>query len=171
MSYLVRPTQKLFSKRFIHVEKRLQDLGYMLPAQPPAPRGNYMNYSRVGNIIYLSGHLPQLVDGALIKGRLGENMSIEDGQIAARTAGLQLLATAQAAAGDLDKIKKIIRITGYVNSSPDFTDQPKVINGCSDMLGAVFGVDIARHARSAVGVNTLPLGVAVEIEAIMEIKE
>lgn len=167
-----RITNKIaFARRYIHVEKRIQDLGYTLPAQPPAPKGNYMNFSRVGNVIYFSGHLPQLVDGSLIKGRLGHDMSIEDGQNAARISGLNLLASAQAAVGDLDKIKRILRITGYVNSTADFTDQPKVINGCSDMLGAVFGVDIARHARSAVGVNTLPLGVAVEIEAIMEVSD
>jgi enamine deaminase RidA (YjgF/YER057c/UK114 family) len=161
----------VLARRYIHVEKRIQDLGYMLPAQPAAPKGNYMNYSRVGNVIYFSGHLPILVDGTMIKGRLGHNMSIEDGHHAARIAGLQLLASAQAAVGDLDKIKRVLRVTGFVNSSPDFTDQPKVINGCSDMFGAVFGVDIARHARSAVGVNTLPLGVAVEIEAIMEVSD
>lgn len=157
--------------RSVHIEAKIAKLGYQLPAQPPAPKGNYMNYSKVGNLVYLSGHLPQLPDGTIIKGRLGENMTIEQGQHAARTSALQMLASLQqAAGGDLDNVKKVIRVSGFVASTNDFTAQPQVINGCSDFFGEVFGVEIARHARSALGVNVLPLGSAVEIEGIFELK-
>lgn len=171
---LSRTTSRIASsviKRNIHIENRIKELGYELPPIPAAPRGNYMLYNRVGNIIYLSGHLPQKLNGELIKGRLGENVGIEEGAVAARTAALQILASVKAEIGDLDKVKKIVRVTGFVNSTNDFTSQPLVINGASDFFGEVFGVDIARHARSAIGVNTLPLGVAVEVEAIFEVKE
>lgn len=159
------------SGRNVHVEARIEKLGHTLPALPPAPKGNYMNYSREGNIIYLSGHLPQKLDGSLIKGRLGENMTVEEGQVAARTAALQLLASMKGAIGDLDKVQRVVRVTGYVNSTADFVNQPMVLNGCSDFFGEVFGVEVARHARSALGVNVLPLGVAVEIEAIIKVAE
>jgi enamine deaminase RidA (YjgF/YER057c/UK114 family) len=158
-------------KANVHIEARIIQLGYTLPALPPAPKGNYMNYSREGNIIYLSGHLPQKLDGTLIKGRLGENMTVEEGQVAARTAALQLLASMKAAVGDLDKVQRVLRVSGFVNSTPDFTSQPMVLNGCSDFFGEVFGVEVARHARSALGVNVLPLGVAVEIEAIIKVSD
>lgn len=96
-------------------------------------------------------------------------MSIEQGQHAARVATLNMLATLKSAIGDLDKIRKIVKVTGFVNSTSDFTSQPAVLNGCSDLFGEIFGVEIGRHSRSALGVNTLPLGVAVEIEAIVEV--
>jgi enamine deaminase RidA (YjgF/YER057c/UK114 family) len=161
--------------RNVHFEKKVKDLGHQLPAQPADPKGNYMQYSIVQltgsrQMVYLSGHLPQKVDGTLIKGRLGENMSIEQGVEASRVASLQILASLQRACnGNLDNVVKIHRISGFINSANDFADQPKVLNGCSDFLGEIFGTDIARHARSALGVNVLPLGVAVEIEAIVEI--
>lgn len=157
---------------YVHVEARVAALGHTLPPTPPAPKGNYTGYSREGNLIYLSGHLPQLLDGSLMKGRLGENFTVEEGQAAARQCALNLLATIRGAAGgDLDNVKRVLRVTGYVNSTPDFTAQPSVINGCSDFFGEVFGVEVARHARSAVGVNVLPLGVPVEIEAIVLLKD
>jgi hypothetical protein len=127
--------------------------------------------SRDGNTIYLSGHLPQQLDGTLIKGRLGDNMSIEEGQVAARTAALQLLASMKAAVGDLDKVQRVLRVSGFVCSTPEFVNQPQVINGCSDFFGEVFGVEVGRHCRSALGVNVLPLGVAVEIECIIKVSE
>jgi enamine deaminase RidA (YjgF/YER057c/UK114 family) len=164
----------LFSilKRSVHIEAKLAKMGHILPNAPSAPKGNYFNFIRNGNIVYTAGHLPQPVEGPMMMGRLGENMTIEQGQAAARTAVLQLLSSLRVACGgDLDKVKKIIKITGFVNSTPSFTAQPQVINGCSDLIGELFGADIGRHARSAVGVNVLPLGVPVEIEAIVEISD
>jgi enamine deaminase RidA (YjgF/YER057c/UK114 family) len=111
-----------------------------------------------------------MLDGTLMKGRLGENFTVDEGQAAARQCALNLLATIKGACGDLDNVKRVLRVTGYVNSTTDFTSQPVVINGCSDFFGEVFGVEVARHARSAVGVNVLPLGVPVEIEAIVLLK-
>ncbi len=161
----------LILKRFVHIEAKIAQLGYKLPALPSAPKGSYMNYVRNGNTVYLSGHLPIPADGGpMTVGRLGENMDVEQGQAAARLAGLQLLASIKAACGDLDKVKRVLKLTGFVNSSDTFTSQPMVMNGCSDLFGEVFGVEIGRHARSAVGVNVLPLGVAVEIEAIVEVE-
>ena len=145
-------------------------MGLKLPAAPALPKGSYMNYVRNGNTVYLSGHLPIPAEGNMVVGRLGENMTVEEGQEAARLAGLQLLASVRAACGDLDKVKRIMKLTGFINSTTSFTSQPMVMNGCSDMFGEIFGFDIGRHARSAVGVNVLPLGVAVEIEAIIEVE-
>ena len=158
-----------FAARCVHIEARIASLGYKLPNEPPAPKGNYMGYTKRGNTIYTAGHLPQKHDGTLVLGRLGENVTVEQGQDAARVAALNILATVKSAVGDLDKVKKIVKITGFVNSASDFTNQPAVLNGCSDLLGEIFGVEIGRHARSALGVNVLPLGVAVEIEAIIEV--
>ena len=158
--------------RKVHIEARIASLGLTMPKEPPAPKGNYMGYTRRGNMVYLAGHLSQPVDGALLLGRLGDSYNIEQGQHAARITTLNMLATLKAACGgDLDKVQKIIKITGFVNSTPDFTSQPMVMNGCSDLLGEIFGQEIGRHARSAVGVNVLPLGVPVEIEAIIEVAE
>ena len=158
-------------RRGIHIEAKIAKLGHKLPAAPAAPKGSYMNYVRNGNTIYLSGHLPIPADGgAMVVGRLGENMTVEEGQAAARLSGLQLLASIRATCGDLDKVKRILKLTGFVNSTTAFTSQPAVMNGCSDFFGEVFGFDIGRHARSAVGVNVLPLGAAVEIEAIVEVE-
>ena len=131
-----------------------------------------MPYSKVGRIVYLSGHLPQLPDGSLMKGRLGETMDIPEGQHAAQMVTLQMLATLRGACGgDLDKVTKVLKLTGFVNSADAFSSQPAVINGCSDLLSEVFGAEIGRHARSAVGVNVLPLDVPVEIEGIFEVDE
>lgn len=159
------------ARRNVHVEAKVAAMGHTLPPTPPFPKGNYAGFSQVGNILYLSGHLPQKLDGSLLKGRLGDSFTVEQGQEAARLCALNLMATMRSACdGDLDKVARILRVTGYVNSTPDFTAQPSVINGCSDLFGEAFGVEVARHARSAVGVNTLPLGVAVEIEAIVLLK-
>ena len=158
--------------RAVHVEAKIEQLGYKLPGEPAAPKGSYTNFikARDGKTHFFAGHLPQPAGGEMILGTLGENMSVEDGQEAARACGLQLLASMKkAAGGDLDKVTKIVKLVGFVNSTKEFTAQPSVINGCSDLMGEVFGTDIGRHARSAVGVNVLPLGVAVEIEAIVEI--
>lgn len=126
------------------IESRMHKLGHFLPP-PSTPKGNYASFVRSGNKIYLSGHLPIPATGAMAQGRLGENVSIEDGQFAAKLAGLQLLATLKVACGDLDRVKKIVKITGFVNSVENFTNQPTVINGCSDLLGEVFGEQIGKH--------------------------
>jgi enamine deaminase RidA (YjgF/YER057c/UK114 family) len=166
---------KRCSIRSVHVENRIKEFGALLPGQPAEPKGNYMQYSVVDLIgsrkmVYLSGHLPQRIDGSLLTGRIGEDLTLEQGQEASKLAALQILASLQkVCGGNLDNVIKVHRITGFVNSANTFVDQPKVLNGCSDFIGRMFGVEIGRHARSAVGVNVLPLNVAVEVEAIVEI--
>jgi enamine deaminase RidA (YjgF/YER057c/UK114 family) len=162
----------LSSKRYVHIEERIKQLGYLMPPSPPEPKGNYMTFVKAGNMLHIAGHLPIPVDGRpMIVGRLGENMTVEQGQEAARLAGLQMLATVKGAIGDLDKVKRIIKLVGFVNSTNDFHKQAMVMNGCSDLMGEVFGVEIGRHARSALGSNVLPFGVPVEIEGIIEFKD
>jgi enamine deaminase RidA (YjgF/YER057c/UK114 family) len=150
------------------VQKRLDELGITLPT-PAAAVANYVPYALAGNLAFISGQLP-LTDGKLqVAGRLGDTLTVDDGYRAARLCGLNLLAQARAVAGgNLDKVR-LVRMTAYVNSAADFTDQPKVINGASDLMVEVLG-DAGRHARVAVGVNTLPLGAAVEIEAVFEVE-
>ena len=149
------------------IDKRLGELGITLP-DAPAPAANYVPYVRTGNLLFVSGQISQGPDG-LIKGRLGAEMEVSAGAEAARRCGLSLIAQAKAAlAGDLDRVARVVKLTGFVNSTPDFTDQPKVINGCSDLMVEVFG-EAGRHARAAVSAPALPLGVAVEIEAIFEV--
>jgi len=150
------------------IAKRLNDLGITLP-DASAPAANYVPFVQVGNIVYVSGQISRTDDG-LILGVLGENMSVEEGAAAAQTCALQLLAQVKAACGgDIDRLKRVVKLTGFVNSTKDFADQPKVINGCSDFLVEALG-DAGRHARSAVSAGALPLGVAVEIEGIFEIE-
>ena len=143
-------------------------LGLKLP-DAPAPAANYVPYVQYGNLVFVSGQISQGPDG-LIKGRLGDNMDVAAGTEAARRCGLSLLAQIRAASGgDLDRVVRVIKLTGFVNSTAEFTDQPKVINGCSDLMVEVFG-DAGRHARAAVSSPALPLGVAVEIEAIFQVE-
>ena len=144
------------------IETRLAELGITLPAAP-APAANYVPYVISGNLLYVSGQISP------VKGRLGADMAVPAGAEAARGCGLALLAQARAALGSLDRVRRVVRLGGFVSSTPDFTDQPEVINGCSDLMVEVFG-DKGRHARSAVGVYKLPLGFAVEIDAIVEIR-
>mmetsp|Transcript_37526 Transcript_37526/g.107865 ORF Transcript_37526/g.107865 Transcript_37526/m.107865 type:complete len:183 (-) Transcript_37526:40-588(-) len=159
--------------RFVHIEKRIEELGLELP--PPAPpRANY-NSTCIGpgsNMMFLSGHLPFHVDGeTLTKGRIGEDgRDVEFGYQAARLVGMGLISTLKGELGDLDRIEKIVKIFGIVNSTSDFQEQHLVMNGCSDLIMEVFGKEIGFHARSAIGTNTLPLGVSVEIEAIVQFK-
>lgn len=149
------------------IDARLAELGLTLPSAP-APAANYVPFVVTGNTAYVSGQISQGPDG-LITGRLGETMSTEEGANAARSCALALLAQARAACGgDWSRLRRVVKLTGFVNSAPGFTDQPKVVNGASDLLVEVLG-DIGRHARSAVGVAALPLGVAVEIEGIFEL--
>ena len=150
------------------IDARLKELGLSLP-DAPAPAANYVPFVRSGNLIFVSGQISQ-GEGGLIKGKLGADMDVPAGAEAARRCGLSLIAQAKAAlGGDLDRIARVVKLTGFVNSTPDFTDQPKVINGCSDLMVEVFG-EAGRHARAAVSAPALPLGVAVEIEAIFEVK-
>ena len=142
---------------------KLAELGLTLPA-PAAPVAAYVPTVEAGGFLYVSGQV-SFVDGALVKGRLGEDVSLEDGVIAARGCGLMLLAQAQAALGSLDRIARVVKLGAFIASTPDFTDQPKVANGASELMVAVFG-EAGKHSRSAVGVPVLPLGCAVEIDAV-----
>ena len=150
------------------IDQRLADLGISLPDAPP-PAASYVPTVQTGSLVFISGQISQL-DGALIRGKLGADMDLAAGALAARSCALSLLAQMKrACGGDLDRVARVVKLTGFVNSTPDFTDQPKVINGCSDLLVDVFG-DAGRHARSAVSAPSLPLGVAVEVEAIIELR-
>lgn len=149
-------------------ETRLAELGVTLP-DAPAPAANYVPHVTVGDTVYVSGQI-SMANGELIKGRLGETMSIEDGQAAARACAINLLAQVKAACGgDLDRLVRVVKLGGFVNSAPDFYDHPKVVNGASDFMVEALG-DAGRHARAAVGVAALPLGVAVEIEGVFQIR-
>lgn len=149
------------------IEQTLADKGITLPAAP-MPAANYVPFVQTGNLIFVSGQISAGDDG-LITGKLGDGFSIEDATHAARRCGLALIAQLKSAIGDLDRVTRVVKLTGFVNSTPDFTDQPKVINGCSDLMVEVFG-DAGRHARAAVSAPSLPFGVAVEIEAIFEVR-
>ncbi|MDP0926775.1 RidA family protein [Paracoccus onubensis] len=149
------------------IENRLAELGITLP-DAPAPAANYVPFARSGNLVFVSGQISADENGLII-GKLGENMETEAGAAAARRCGLALIAQLKAATGSLDKVKRVVKLSGFVNSTPDFTEQPKVINGCSDLMVEIFG-DAGRHARAAVSAPSLPLGVAVEIEAIFEVE-
>ena len=149
------------------ITEKLAELGVTLP-DAPAPAANYVPFVRVGNTVYVSGQISNGPDG-LITGKLGDDMDVDAGAAAARTCAIALLAQVKAACdGDIERLERVVKLTGFVNSTQDFTDQPKVINGCSDFLVEALG-DKGRHARSAVSAPSLPLGVAVEIEGIFEI--
>tara|TARA_Y100001970_G_C14188805_1_gene834127 strand:- start:1258 stop:1716 length:459 start_codon:yes stop_codon:yes gene_type:complete len=148
--------------------KKLSELGIELP-DAPAPVGSYVAFKKVGSLLYVSGQLPIGVDGKMIKGKIGKDLSLEQGQQASRLCVINILAQAKKAMnGNLDQVKNCIKITGFVNSTDNFIDQPKVINPASEILAKVFG-DSGKHTRAAVSVNTLPLGAAVEIDAIFEV--
>lgn len=147
-------------------EARLEEMGITLP-EPMAAVANYAPFVISGDQLFVSGQVSVGEDG-LVKGRLGENMSLEEGQAAARLCGLNLLAQCKAALGDLSRIKRVVKLGGFVNAHPDFVQIPHVINGCSDLMVDVFG-ETGRHARSAVASPVLPLGVAVEVDGIFEI--
>jgi len=150
-------------------EARIKEIGLALPP-PPKPGGNYVPGVRVGNLLFLSGHGPGRVDGLpSARGKVGRDLSIEDGYKVAREVGINLLGTAKALLGSLDKVKRVVKVLGMVNSAEGFGDQPKVINGFSDLMVEVFGEN-GRHARSAVGMAELPSGIPVEIEMILEVE-
>lgn len=149
------------------IEARLAEMGLELP-DAPAPQANYVPYVITGQTLYVSGQIAMNADGPIV-GKLGDNMTTEIGAEAAKTCALALLAQARAACGgDLERVARVVKLVGFVNSTGDFTEQPKVINGASDLFVAVLG-DKGRHARSAVSAASLPFGVAVEIEGIFEI--
>jgi|TARA_B100000768_G_scaffold181926_1_gene207467 enamine deaminase RidA (YjgF/YER057c/UK114 family) len=148
-------------------ETKLAELGVTLP-DAPAPAANYVPYVQVGDLVYVSGQISQNADGFII-GKLGDNMSTEVGASAARTCAIALLAQVKAACGgDLDRLVRVVKLSGFVNSTQDYTEQPKVINGASDFLVEALG-DAGKHARAAVSSPSLPMGVAVEIEGIFQI--
>jgi enamine deaminase RidA (YjgF/YER057c/UK114 family) len=150
-------------------EEKLAALGLELPVAA-APVANYVGYTVNGKTVFISGQLPFKDGKVLVTGRLGGGVSIEDGYAAGRQCGLNILAHLKAACGgDLDRVARVLRLGGFVNSTPEFTDAPKCVNGASDLMVAVFGDD-GRHARAAVGVASLPAGAAVEVDAIVELK-
>lgn len=150
------------------ITARLAELGIALP-EANAPAANYIPYVQVGDMLFVSGQI-SIKDGDLVTGKVGVDLSVEEGAAAARLCGLSLLSQVKAACdGDLDRLVRVVKLTGFVNSAPDFTQQPQVINGCSDFLVEALG-EAGRHSRSAVSAGALPLGVAVEIEGIFQIK-
>ena len=149
------------------IADRLAELGIALP-QAAAPVAAYVPVVVTGNLAHVSGQLP-FVDGQLVTGRLGEDVSLEHGTAAARACGLMILAQLEAALGSLDRVERIVKLGAFVSSTASFTDQPKVANGASELMAEVFG-EAGRHARSAVGVPVLPLGAAVEVDAIVAVR-
>jgi enamine deaminase RidA (YjgF/YER057c/UK114 family) len=149
-------------------ESRVVELNLVLPG-PPKPIATYVPATRLGNLLYVSGHGPLKPDGTLILGRVGAELDLEAGALAARQVGLAVLATLRAQLGSLDNVVRLVKTLGFVNSADDFKDQPKVINGFSDLMVDVFG-EAGKGARSAVGTNALPGGIPVEVEAIFEVR-
>jgi len=149
------------------VDEKLRELGITLPAAP-APAANYAPYAMSGGLLFVAGQLPKDESGLVYEGKLGDSVSMEDGQAAARLCALNILAQAKAALGDLDRITLCLRLNGFVNCTPDFTAQPQIINGASDLIGEVLGA-AGVHSRIAVGVASLPMGAAVEIDGVFAI--
>lgn len=152
----------------VDYDKKLKELGVEL-MPPTKPMANYVKAVRTGKLLYLAGHGPTLPDGSNITGKVGRDLTLDEGYNAARQTGISLLSTLKGELGDLNKVKRVVKVLGMVNCNSDFVDQPKVINGCSDLLVAVFG-EKGKHARSAVGMNSLPSNIAVEIEIIVEVE-
>ena len=150
------------------IENKLKELNIELP-NAPDPVGAYVAFKKIGNLLFISGQLPISKDGKMIKGKIGAGLDLEDGQRASKLCVINILAQVKKALnGDLNKVKNCVKITGFVNSIDDFKDQPKVINPASETLSSVFGIN-GNHARAAISTNSLPLGAAVEIDAIFEI--
>ena len=170
----VRVPARFWGRRLMSTaEAKIADLGHTLP-DVTAPKGTYVLAQQTGNLLFTAGHLPQTphgdgTDAPFVTGKVGEDLDVNAGYRAAQYAALSLMATIKHTVGDLDKVR-FVKLVGFVNSTNDFIEQPAVINGASDLIGEVFG-DRGAHARSAVGVNTLPLNVSVEIEAVVEIVE
>jgi len=149
-----------------NVEQKLKAAGVVVP-DAPAPAANYVPYTIAGNILTISGQITMGASGIEFVGKLGDTMDVAEGAKAARLCAINILAQAKAALGDLDRIKQVVKIQGFVNSTPDFTEHPMVVNGASDFLAEMLG-DSGKHARAAVGMSSLPFGVAVEVDAIIE---
>jgi enamine deaminase RidA (YjgF/YER057c/UK114 family) len=149
------------------IEDRLLQLGITLPPLPAA-MANYVPFTLAGNLLYVSGQGPKTKDGDWVRGQVGKDLTVQQGYEAARLTGIQILAVANGALGSLSRVKRILKVNGFVNSGPEFRDHPVVINGCSDLFVELLG-DVGRHARAAIGVSSLPQGTAVEIEAILEV--
>jgi len=152
----------------MEIEARVAELGLILPAAP-IPVGAYLLARRTGDLLFLSGTTCYTPDGLLYRGRLGDELSTEQGYAAARQTMLNLLSAAKAALGDLDRVACVVKLNGYVNSTPDFDRQPEVINGASDLLEKIFG-ERGRHARTSIGVNSLPGNIPVEIEMVLQLR-
>jgi enamine deaminase RidA (YjgF/YER057c/UK114 family) len=150
------------------IEQRIKELNLELPAVTP-PVATYVNAARTGNLMFLSGKVPVDGSGKFLTGKVGKDVSTEEAAKHARLVGLHLIAVMRHELGSLDKVKRVVKLLGMVNAVPEYGEQPKVINGCSDLMVEVFG-DKGRHARSAIGVGSLPAGVTVEIEAIVEVE-
>lgn len=151
----------------MQIEKRLEELGITLP-QAATPVANYVTTVQTGNLVFTSGHGPGTGEGKIYKSQLGTDAEIEDGYQSARQVAIGLIGTLKQALGDLDRIRQIVKVVGFVNSAPTFTDQPAVVNGASDLFVEVFG-DKGKHTRSAVGMSQLPGGIPVEVEMVVEI--
>ena len=151
------------------IEARIEELGLELPPAP-APGGNYTPVVQVGDMCYVSGHGPLKPNGEMIRGRVGSEVTEEEGYLAARQVGLTMLATLKANLGDLDRIVRIVKVLGMVNSTPEFENHPQVMNGFSDLMVEVFG-DPGRAARSAIGMGSLPGNISVEVEAIVQVRD
>lgn len=152
----------------IDFDKKLKDLGIELYT-PSKPMGNYVKAVRTGNLLYLAGHGPTKADGSNITGKVGKDLTTEQGYDAAKQVGVAMLSTLKAELGDLNKVRRVVKVLGMVNCTENFVDQPKVMNGFSDLMVAVFG-DRGKHARSAVGMYALPSNIAVEVEIIVELE-
>jgi enamine deaminase RidA (YjgF/YER057c/UK114 family) len=149
------------------IEDRLLQLDITLPPLPAA-MANYVPFTLAGNLLYVSGQGPKTKDGDWVRGQVGKDLTVQQAYEAARLTGIQILAVANGALGSLSRVKRILKVNGFVNSGPEFRDHPAVINGCSDLFVELLG-DVGRHARAAIGVSGLPQGIAVEIEAILEV--
>ncbi len=152
----------------MHPEEKLKELGLTLPSVG-TPVANFVHFRLVGDMLYISGQGPTREDGTQYRGKLGAGVGVEEGYAAARQAGVNILAVAKKALGDLDRVAGVVKLLGMVNAAPDFDAHPAVINGCSDLLVAVLG-ERGQHARSAVGFASLPGGISVEIEAILQVR-
>lgn len=168
LTVLVTSVTGSFAQQKIDYDKKLKDLGIELFA-PSKPMANYVKAVRTGNLIYLAGHGPTKADGTNITGKVGTDLTTEQGYEAARQTGISILSTLKGELGDFNKVKRVVKVLGMVNCKDNFTEQPKVINGFSDLMVAVFG-EKGKHARSAVGMNSLPNNMAVEIEIIVEVE-
>jgi enamine deaminase RidA (YjgF/YER057c/UK114 family) len=152
----------------IDFDKKLKELGVEL-FPPSKPVANYVKAVRVGNLLFISGHGPTKADGSNITGKIGKDLTIEQGYEAAKLTATGIISTLKAELGDLNKVKRIVKVNGWVNCNPDFTEQPKVVNGCSDLMVALFG-EKGKHARAAMGAIALPSNIAIEIEMVVEVE-